>query len=85
MILYGMANQKAVDKYNGGLKNYRAEEGRLVHVPYKGPVETILQQITGGLRSACTYVGANSLKDLSKCTTFVRCNRTHNSFFENNQ
>ncbi len=30
------------------------------------------QEILGGLRSACTYVGASKLKELSKRTTFVR-------------
>ncbi len=44
-------------------------------VPYKGPVKETLQEITGGIRSACAYVGATRLKDLSKCTTFVICHR----------
>ena len=29
-----------------------------------------------------TYVGAAELKNLSKCTTFIRCNDTHNRVFE---
>jgi GMP reductase len=41
-----------------------------------------MQEIEGGLRSACAYVGADKLKDLSKCTTFVRVNRTHNAVFD---
>jgi len=81
MGFYGMSSQAALDKYAGGRKDYRASEGRAVSVPYKGPVKETLQQITGGIRSACAYVGANRLKDLSKCTTFVICSRPHRSMF----
>ena len=78
---YGMSSTKANDLYSAGLKNYRAAEGREALIPYKGKVVDIIQSIEGGLRSACTYVGARRLKDLSKCATFVRCNRTHNQVF----
>ncbi len=71
MPFYGMSSQKALDKYAGGRRDYRASEGRETMVPYKGPVKETLQEITGGIRSACAYVGATRLKDLSKCTTFV--------------
>lgn len=77
MKFYGMSSRSAMDKYAGGPKDYRAAEGNEVVVPYKGPVRGMLQEITGGLRSACAYVGASRLKDLSKCTTFVLCHRTH--------
>ena len=73
MKFYGMSSQTAMDKYAGGLRDYRAAEGKEVVVEYKGSVEDTIQEITGGLRSACAYVGAAQLKDLSKCTTFVRC------------
>jgi len=80
---YGMSSKDAMEKYSGGVANYRAPEGKMVSVPYKGKVETVVQEILGGLRSACTYVGALKLKDLSKCTTFVKVNRTHNTHFGN--
>lgn len=79
---YGMSSKEANTKHFGGLKDYRASEGREVIVPYKGPVATTVQEILGGLRSTCTYVGASSLKELSKRTTFVRVNNTHNRIFE---
>jgi GMP reductase len=79
---YGMSSKEANEKYAGGLKKYRAAEGKCVEIPYKGPVDDVIQEITGGLRSACAYVGTDQLKDLSKCTTFIRVNRTHNSCFE---
>ena len=71
MGFYGMSSRRAMDKYAGGPKEYRACEGREVQIPYNGPVRETLQEITGGIRSACAYVGASRLKDLSKCTTFV--------------
>ena len=81
MHFFGMASKHAIEKYAGGLKDYRAAEGKETLVPYKGPVSGTLQEITGGLRSACAYVGAARLKDLTKCTTFVLCNRTHNTYY----
>ena len=81
MRFYGMSSKRAIDKYAGGLKDYRASEGKEVLVPYRGRVKETIQEITGGLRSACAYVGAERLKDLSKCTTFVLVNRTHNTMF----
>ncbi len=79
---HGMSSREALDKYAGGRRDYRACEGRAVSVPYKGPVLETMGEIAGGLRSACAYVGATQLKDLSKCTTFVLCNRPHGSMFE---
>jgi GMP reductase len=77
MAFYGMSSRMALDKYAGGRRDYRACEGRQVAVPYKGAVKETIQEVTGGIRSACAYVGATRLKDLSKCTTFVICNRPH--------
>jgi GMP reductase len=71
MRFYGMSSKTAQDKYTGGLRDYRAAEGTEVVVPYRGPVAQTVQEVMGGLRSACAYVGAAQLKDLSKCTTFI--------------
>lgn len=78
---YGMSSTTANQKHSGGLKDYRASEGREVTVPYKGPVSKTVQDILGGVRSACTYVGARKLKDLPKCATFVRVNNQYNKTF----
>lgn len=80
---YGMSSKSANDKHFGGLKEYRSSEGRTVLTKYKGDVNITIQDILGGIRSTCTYVGARKLKQLSKCTTFIRCNDTHNRVFEN--
>ena len=79
---YGMSSESANDKHFGGLKEYRSSEGRTVLVPYRGEVARTIQDILGGLRSACTYAGAVRLKHLSRCTTFVRCTQTHNNIYE---
>lgn len=81
---YGMSSKAANDKHFGGLKDYRSSEGREVLVPYKGKISDTVQDILGGLRSACTYVGASKLKHLSKCTTFVRVTQQYNNVFERN-
>jgi len=76
LTFYGMSSHKAQKKY-GGIKSYRASEGRVVTVPYKGLASNIIEDILGGIRSACAYVGASSLKDLPKCAEFIRVNRVH--------
>ena len=78
---YGMSSDTAMKKHSGGVADYRSSEGRTVEVPYKGKVADTVSDILGGLRSTCTYVGASSLKQLSKCTTFVRCTQQFNSVF----
>ena len=79
---YGMSSETANDKHFGGLKEYRSSEGRTVLVDYKGDIQNVVQDILGGVRSSCTYAGAEKLKNLPKCTTFVRCSDTHTRVFE---
>jgi GMP reductase len=82
VAFYGMSSDAANTKHFGGLKNYRSSEGREVLVPYRGAVANTIQNILGGIRSTCTYVGANQLKQLTKCTTFVRVNNQFNRTYE---
>ena len=76
-----MSSETAMDKHHGGVANYRSSEGRTVVVPYRGPVDNTVLDLLGGIRSTCTYVGANTLKNLSKCTTFVRVTQQFNNVF----
>ena len=80
-IFYGMSSETAMDKYAGGVANYRASEGKTVEVKYRGPVEHTVKDILGSLRSTCTYVGARQLKELTKRTTFIRVQEQHNTVF----
>ena len=79
---YGSSSDTAITKHYGGLSDYRSSEGKKVQLKYRGKIKDTVQNILGGLRSSCTYVGAPSLKQLSKCTTFVRVNQQFNDTFE---
>ncbi len=78
---YGMSSKDAMDKYAGGVAAYRAAEGKTVLIPARGPVDATVQGILGGVRSACTYVGAKRLKELTMRTTFVRVGMQTNDIF----
>ena len=79
---YGMSSATAMERYHGGVADYRSSEGKVANVPYRGAVEEMVHDILGGLRSACTYVGAKRLKELSKCTTFIRVTQQLNEIYD---
>jgi GMP reductase len=81
VTFYGMSSDTAMEKHHGGVAEYRSSEGRTVEIPYRGAVKHTIQDLLGGLRSTCTYVGASCLKRLPKCTTFIRVNRQVNDVF----
>ena len=78
---YGSSSEEANEKHYGGLASYRSSEGKKVTIPLKHSLDKTIRDILGGIRSSCTYVGAPSLKQLSKCTTFVRVNNQYNDTF----
>lgn len=78
---YGMSSQRAMEKHSGGVAEYRASEGKRVLIPYRGEVGETVRDILGGIRSACTYVGASKLKQLPKRTTFIRVTEQENRTF----
>jgi IMP dehydrogenase len=47
-------------------------EGIEGQVPYKGPVDAVLHQLVGGLRSSMGYLGARTLSDFQDRAQFVR-------------
>lgn len=79
---YGMSSKTAQNKHNGGLRDYRSSEGRTVLLPYKGSVEPVIKDILGGIRSACTYVGARNIDDLTANSQFIRVNNVINKSME---
>jgi len=81
MTFYGMSSDDAQLKYYGKKQSHRAAEGKKVQVLYRGSIRDTVQDILGGLRSACTYAGAKNLKALPKCTTFVKVNRQLNEVY----
>ena len=72
MKFYGMSSTEAMEKYYGKVAAHQASEGKTILVDHKGPVENTIKEILGGLRSACTYVGAKNIEELDKLTTFVK-------------
>merc|ERR1712159_274319 len=80
-VFYGMSSDTAMKKHAGGVAEYRSSEGKPVRVPYRGPIDETIRDLMGGIRSACTYVGASELRELSKRTTFVRVTQQLNTVF----
>ena len=80
---YGMSSDRAMKVHGSRKDGYRSSEGKQVSMKSRGPVKDTVIEILGGLRSACTYIGARRIKDMPKCATFIRCADTHNRIFEN--
>ena len=78
---YGMSSNAAMAVHGTRKDGYRGAEGKVVQLPHRGPVDPTVIEILGGLRSTCTYIGAKRIKDMPKCTTFVRCTQQVNQVF----
>ena len=80
-MFYGMSSEKAQETHFGKMNSYRSSEGRVIKIPYKGDLNNTIQDYLGGLRSACTYINAKTIKHMAKCTTFVRVSQQVNNHF----
>ena len=80
-LFYGMSSATAMEKHHGGVAEYRASEGKTVSIPYRGDIHSTILDILGGLRSACTYVGAATLKEFSRRATFIQVTQQTNEIF----
>ena len=69
---YFQSKQKDTSKY--------VAEGVEGFVKYKGPVEKIIYQLVGGLKSSMGYLGAKKIKDLRKKPKFVKITKA--GFYE---
>lgn len=78
---YGMSSDAAQEKHFGKMEKYRSSEGRVLNVPYKGDLNNTVLDFLGGIRSACTYINAQTIKQMPKCTTFVRVSQQVNTVF----
>ena len=79
---YGMSSDRAREVHGKRKDGYRGNEGRFIQLPYRGPVENTIEDILGGVRSACTYIGARRLKDMPKCASFVTVHNNINKVYE---
>ena len=69
-------NEKLFKKYRGSASrdskgNDKNVEGNHKVIPYKGKVNRILSDITDGLRSSCSYVGAIDIDEYHSKVEFV--------------
>jgi GMP reductase len=76
---YGMSTHHSQDLFEDGKKNYRASEGTKITVPYKGTLDEIVQELLGGIRSCCCYIGADCIKNMNKCGQFCIVNQIHSN------
>ena len=81
-VFYGMSSQTALDTHGARKDGYRGTEGKTIVMPDRGPVSNTVEQILGGVRSTCTYIGATRIKDMPKCAHFVRVNNVINHVFD---
>ena len=68
----GAMKKGAGDRYGQGATGKLVAEGVEGRVPYKGPLEDVVFQLMGGLRSGMGYVGAENLDELRARANFVR-------------
>ena len=78
---HGMSSDKAQETHYGKMNTYRASEGRVLKIPYKGDLNETVQDYLGGLRSTCTYINAAKMKNMAKCTTYIRVSKQVNDLF----
>ncbi|MBC8395223.1 MAG: GMP reductase [Bacteroidetes bacterium] len=83
-IFYGMSSDTAMNKHNGGVANYRSSEGKTVRIKHRGRITDTVENILGGVRSTCTYIGAKNLKNMPKCATFLKVSQQSNEIFGRN-
>ena len=79
---YGSSSDRAREVHGKSKAGYRGNEGRAITIPDRGPVKETVENILGGVRSACTYIGARRLKDMPKCATFVTTSSIINRVYE---
>ena len=79
---YGSSSDRAREVHSKNKEGYRGNEGRAITIPDRGPVKNTIEDLLGGVRSSCTYIGAIRLKDIPKCASFVRCNSQLNTAYE---
>jgi GMP reductase len=76
---YGMSTHHAQNLFEDSKKNYRASEGTKITTAYKGSLNNVVQELLGGIRSCCCYIGANSIKHMSRCGQFCKVNQIHSN------
>lgn len=79
---YGMSSATSQITHSGQVPEYKTSEGRTVRIKYKGGVEQTMQDLLGGLRSCCAYVGATRVSELYSKVQFIRVHNQYNKLLE---
>lgn len=69
MEFMGSSSAAYMNRTQGEVAHYRAPEGELQWIPYKGSIEAegaIIQEALGGLRSALSYAASDSVGELAR-------------------
>ena len=80
-MFYGMSSKTAMDKHYGGKASYRSSEGRCVKIPYRGPLSDTIEDLLGGVRSTCTYLGADKIEKMPKVAVFQLVHQQLNTMY----
>lgn len=73
---YGMSSFRAQEENYGQRTKFGTSEGvESKLVPYVGPIQSIINDIKGGIRSTGTYIGAKNVKNFSRQGSFYKINR----------
>ena len=61
--------------YGETTKSGTSEGVECKHVLFTGPIQTIINDISGALRSCGSYIGAKNIKNFSRQGMFYKVNR----------
>lgn len=67
----GMASKDAQISWRGDIQQGMAPEGESRMIPCKGPVENVIHELSGGVRSGMTYLNANTIQEINKNALFM--------------
>lgn len=73
---YGMSSFRAQQENYGKKTTTGTSEGvECKLIPYVGPLQDVINDIKGGLRSCGSYIGAKNIKNFSRQGSFYKVNR----------
>ena len=78
----GSSSNKAMKENYGKKDAHRASEWRETLIPIKWSIHDFIGDLFGSLRSTGTYIGARTLKEFPKRTTFIKVNRQLTTYLE---
>lgn len=68
----GMASRSAQDSWRGGVSKGMAPEGESHMINIKGHVESVVLELTGGVRSGMSYINATEFSQIKDNARFIK-------------